>query len=211
MKTFNSLRKLREGVGSPAADYTVMNTQDDDEEATTYKPRSKGEEDFANKHTKDTKNHPVAPEDQFKGGTKHSGKHKGYEGAPGEKNVVKAKKTFKELRGQGSSKRRADKSGGDTAMKSVKEEAEFIDENINSLIRKSKLLKRLQEITKKNKPGAVSFKDRDTMTVEPKDAKDIMEVLKKLTSRNAGSMVTKMENGVPGFMNMLDFAKRMAK
>ena len=96
-------------------------------------------------------------------------------------------------------------------MKSVKEEAEFIDENINSLIRKSKLLKRLQEITKKNKPGAVSFKDKDTMTVEPKDAKDIMEVLKKLTSRNAGSMVTKMENGVPGFMNMLDFAKRMAK
>ena len=211
MKTFNSLRKLREGVGSPAADYTVMNTQDDDEEATTYKPRSKGEEDFANKHTKDTKNHPVAPEDQFKGGTKHSGKHKGYEGAPGEKNVVKAKKTFKELRGQGSSKRKADKSGGYTAMKSVKEEAEFIDENINSLIRKSKLLKRLQEITKKNKPGAVSFKDKDTMTVEPKDAKDIMEVLKKLTSRNAGSMVTKMENGVPGFMNMLDFAKRMAK
>ena len=133
------------------------------------------------KHTKDTKNHPVAPEDQFKGGTKHSGKHKGYEGAPGEKNVVKAKKTFKELRGQGSSKRKADKSGGDTAMKSVKEEAEFIDENINSLIRKSKLLKRLQEITKKNKPGAVSFKDKDTMTVEPKDAKDIMEVLKKLT------------------------------
>ena len=49
------------------------------------------------------------------------------------------------------------------------------------------------------------------MTVEPKDAKDIMEVLKKLTPRNAGSMVTKMENGVPGFMNMLDFAKRMAK
>ena len=188
MKTFNSLRKLREGVGSPAADYTVMNTQDDDEEATTYKPRSKGEEDFANKHTKDTKNHPVAPEDQFKGGTKHSGKHKGYEGAPGEKNVVKAKKTFKELRGQGSSKRKADKSGGDTAMKSVKEEAEFIDENINSLIRKSKLLKRLQEITKKNKPGAVSFKDKDTMTVEPKDAKDIMEVLKKLTS---GSLVKK--------------------
>ena len=96
-------------------------------------------------------------------------------------------------------------------MKKIKEEVEFIDENINSLIRKSKLLKRLQEITKKNKPGAVSFKDRDTMTVEPKDAKDIMEVLKKLTPRNAGSMVTKMENGVAGFMNMLDFAKRMAK
>ena len=96
-------------------------------------------------------------------------------------------------------------------MKKIKEEVEFIDENINSLIRKSKLLKRLQEITKKNKPGAVSFNDKDTMTVEPNDAKDIMEVLKKLTSRNAGSMVSKMENGVAGFMNMLDFAKRMAK
>ena len=73
MLKFNNLRKLREGVGSPAGDYTKSLTQDDDEEATTYKPRSKGEEDFANKHTKDTKNHPVAPEDQFKGGTKHSG------------------------------------------------------------------------------------------------------------------------------------------
>lgn len=206
MKKFKELYE-----NSPAADYSVMNKQDDDDEATTYKPRSKGEEDFAGKHTKDTKNHPVAPEDQFKGGTKHSGKHKGYEGAPGEKNVVKAKKTFKELRGQGSSKRKADKPGGDNAMKSVKEEAEFIDENISSLMRKSKLLKRLDEISKKNRQGAVSFKDKDTMSVEPKDAKDILEVLKKLTPRNAGSMVTKMENGVAGFMNMLDFAKRMAK
>ena len=69
----------------------------------------------------------------------------------------------------------------------------------------------MNEIIKKKKQGAVSFNDKDTMTVEPKDAKDIMEVLKKLTPRNAGSMVTKMENGVAGFMNMLDFAKRMAK
>ena len=68
MLKFNNLRKLREGVGSPAADYTKSLTQDDDEEATTYKPRSKGEEDFANKHTKDTKAHPVAPEDQLKVG-----------------------------------------------------------------------------------------------------------------------------------------------
>ena len=49
MLKFNNLRKLREGVGSPAADYTKSLTQDDDEEATTYKPRSKGEEDFAAK------------------------------------------------------------------------------------------------------------------------------------------------------------------
>ena len=205
MKKFKELYE-----NSPAADYSVMNKQDDDDEATTYKPRSKGEEDFAGKHTKDTKNHPVAPEDQFKGGTKHSGKHKGYEGAPGEKNVVKAKKTFKELRGQGSSKRKQDSSQSDP-MKKIKEEVEFIDENISSLMRKSKLLKRLDEISKKNRQGAVSFKDKDTMSVEPKDAKDIIEVLKKLTPRNAGSMVTKMENGVAGFMNMLDFAKRMAK
>jgi len=205
MKKFKELYE-----SSIAADYTVMNKQDDDEEATTYKPRSKGEEDFAGKHTKDTKNHPVAPEDQFKGGTKHSGKHKGHEGEPGERNVVKAKKTFKELRGTGSSKRKADKSQSDP-MKKIKEEVEFIDENISSLMRKSKLLKRLDEISKKNRQGAVSFKDKDTMSVEPKDAKDILEVLKKLTPRNAGSMVTKMENGVAGFMNMLDFAKRMAK
>ena len=125
MLKFNSLRKLKEGVGSPAGDYTKSLTQDDDEEATTYKPRSKGEEDFAAKHTKVKKAHPVAPEDQFKGGTKHSGDHKGYEGAPGEKNVVKAKKTFAQLRGGGSSKRKADKTQGDMAMKKVKEEFEL--------------------------------------------------------------------------------------
>ena len=68
MLKFNNLRKLKEGSGSPAGDFTKSLTQDDDEEATTYKPRSKGEEDFANKHTKDTKAHPVAPEVNLKVG-----------------------------------------------------------------------------------------------------------------------------------------------
>ena len=175
MLKFNNLRKLKEGVGSPAGDYTKSLTQDDDEEATTYKPRSKGEQDFAGKHTKDTKNHPVAPEDQFKGGTKHSGDHKGYEGAPGEKNVVKAKKTFAQLRGGGSSKRKADKTQGDMAMKKVKEEFEL---NEAMVAEDPMLMRTLTKMASSRTPMPMKFKRGQPMTVDQDQAKTLLKGLK---------------------------------
>ena len=172
MLKFNNLRKLKEGSGSPAGDFTKSLTQDDDEEATTYKPRSKGEEDFANKHTKDTKAHPVAPEDQFKGGTKHSGDHKGYEGAPGEKNVVKAKKTFAQLRGGGSSKRKADKTQGDMAMKKVKEEFEL---NEAMVAEDPMLMRTLTKMASSRTPMPMKFKKGQPMTVDQDQAKTLLK------------------------------------
>jgi len=205
MLKFNNLRKLREGVGSPAADYTKSLTQDDDEEATTYKPRSKGEEDFAAKHTKVTKAHPVAPEDQFKGGTKHSGDHKGYEGAPGEKNVVKAKKTFAQLRGGGSSKRKADKTQGDIAMKKVKEEFELNEEMVAE---NPMLMKTLTKMASSKTPIPMKFKRGQPMTVDQDQAKLLLKGLKTVKGPSLKAMTRDITSSPSDFMKALAFADK---
>ena len=205
MLKFNNLRKLREGVGSPAADYTKSLTQDDDEEATTYKPRSKGEEDFAAKHTKVTKAHPVAPEDQFKGGTKHSGDHKGYEGAPGEKNVVKAKKTFAQLRGGGSSKRKADKTQGDIAMKKVKEEFELNEEMVAE---NPMLMKTLTKMASSRTPMPMKFKRGQPMTVDQDQAKLLLKGLKTVKGPSLKAMTRDITSSPSDFMKALAFADK---
>ena len=205
MLKFNNLRKLREGVGSPAADYTKSLTQDDDEEATTYKPRSKGEEDFAAKHTKVTKAHPVAPEDQFKGGTKHSGDHKGYENAPGEKNVVKAKKTFAQLRGGGSSKRKADKTQGDIAMKKVKEEFELNEEMVAE---NPMLMKTLTKMASSKTPIPMKFKRGQPMTVDQDQAKLLLKGLKTVKGPSLKAMTRDITSSPSDFMKALAFADK---
>ena len=205
MLKFNNLRKLREGVGSPAADYTKSLTQDDDEEATTYKPRSKGEEDFAAKHTKVTKAHPVAPEDQFKGGTKHSGDHKGYENAPGEKNVVKAKKTFAQLRGGGSSKRKADKTQGDIAMKKVKEEFELNEEMVAE---NPMLMKTLTKMASSRTPMPMKFKRGQPMTVDQDQAKLLLKGLKTVKGPSLIAMTRDITSSPSDFMKALAFADK---
>ncbi len=67
MKTFKQLF-YTEAAAAPAQDYKVE--KDDDEEVKGYKPRSKGEEDFANLHTVTKKVHPVATDAQHTGGGK---------------------------------------------------------------------------------------------------------------------------------------------
>ena len=205
MLKFNNLRKLREGVGSPAADYTKSLTQDDDEEATTYKPTSKGEEDFAAKHTKVTKAHPVAPEDQFKGGTKHSGDHKGYENAPGEKNVVKSKKTFAQLRGGGSSKRKADKTQGDIAMKKVKEEFELNEEMVAE---NPMLMKTLTKMASSKTPIPMKFKRGQPMTVDQDQAKLLLKGLKTVKGPSLKAMTRDITSSPSDFMKALAFADK---
>jgi len=81
MKTF---KQLFEAPGAPAQDNKPK--KDDEEEVKGYKPRSKGEEDFANAHTKNRMDHPVATDAQFTGNVqKGQADHEG----PGEKAVVK--------------------------------------------------------------------------------------------------------------------------
>ena len=65
MKTFKELKSLLEAPGAPAADNTLE--KDDDQEVKGYKPRSKGEEKFANQHMVTKMSHPVATDAQFTG------------------------------------------------------------------------------------------------------------------------------------------------
>ena len=78
-----------EAPGSPAQDN--KGEKDDEKEVKGYKPRSKGEEDFAKAHTVDITGHPVATVAQFKGTTDGGDPektHKGGKQHPGEKNPV---------------------------------------------------------------------------------------------------------------------------
>ena len=210
MLKFNNLRKLKEGSGSPARDFTKSLTQDDDEEATTYKPRSKGEEDFANKHTKDTKNHPVAPEDQFKGGAKHAGDHKGHDGEPGERQVVKAKKTFAQLRGGGSSKRKADKTGGDTVMKKVKEDVDYdYDQLDEAMVAENPMLMRtLTKMASSRTPMPMKFKKGQPMTVDQDQAKTLLKGLKTVKGPSLKAMTRDITSSPADFMKALAFADK---
>jgi hypothetical protein len=110
MKKFKDL--LSEQI---AADYKEK--KDDEKEVKGYKPRSKGEEDFANMHTVDKVGHPVAEPEQ------HTGDRKGPKSDTGEDHDGPEKKgqelpmtyaQFMKLGGWGqSSARGADKSQGD--------------------------------------------------------------------------------------------------
>ena len=114
MKKFNSLFEK-----NSAAD--LKPKKDDDKETTDMKPRSKGEEDFKDGHKIDKKDHPVAGEDQFKGGTSHEGEHKGFEKKGQE--IQKTYSQFRKMGGHGkSSYRRADKTAGDKAMPVLRKE-----------------------------------------------------------------------------------------
>jgi len=94
MKKF---RELFEAPGAPAQDN--KREKDDDQEVKGYKPRSKGEEDFANAHATDKKDHPVADDAQFSGGGKKGNpeEHKGgKKHADGEDVVMQGSSKIKE-------------------------------------------------------------------------------------------------------------------
>lgn len=74
MKTF---RQLVEAPGAPAQDNKTV--KDDEQEVKGYKPRSKGEEDFANAHAVEKASHPVATDAQFTGNVK-AGDPEGHKG-----------------------------------------------------------------------------------------------------------------------------------
>ncbi len=59
---------VAEGTGANADD--LVGEKDSDKEATEYKPRAKGEEEFKNMHKVDKKKHPVAGDHQFDGSRK---------------------------------------------------------------------------------------------------------------------------------------------
>jgi hypothetical protein len=65
------------------------------------------------------------------------------------------------------------------------------------------------DISKSKRQGSVVFKNKETMTVDPKDAMKIMKIIPKLNPRNRNDYTTKLSKDAAGFMQGLDFANRM--
>ena len=133
------------------------------------------------------------------------GDHKGYEGAPGEKNVVKAKKTFAQLRGGGSSKRKADKTQGDMAMKKVKEEFEL---NEAMVAEDPMLMRTLTKMASSRTPMPMKFKKGQPMTVDQDQAKTLLKGLKKVKGPSLKAMARDITSSPADFMKALAFADK---
>jgi len=189
MKKFKDL--LSEQI---AADY--KGKKDDEKEVKGYKPRSKGEEDFANMHTVDKVNHPVAEPEQ------HTGDRKGPKSDAGEDHDGPEKKgqelpmtysQFMKLGGWGqSSARGADKSQGDMkpvmqGSSKVAESVELIDEAFTA--------------------GKIEFKDGKYKVIDKKTAEILNNAMKELNTTNRKRMETEAKKDTESFEAMLKFAK----
>ena len=189
MKKFKDL--LSEQI---AADYKEK--KDDEKEVKGYKPRSKGEEDFANMHTVDKVIHPVAEPEQ------HTGDRKGPKSDTGEDHDGPEKKgqelpmtysQFMKLGGWGqSSARGADKSQGDMkpvmqGSSKVTESVELIDEAFTA--------------------GKIEFKDGKYKVIDKKTAEILNNAMKELNTTNRKRMETEAKKDTESFEAMLKFAK----
>ena len=191
MKKFKDL--LSEQI---AADY--KGKRDDEKEVKGYKPRSKGEEDFANMHTVDKVDHPVAEPEQ------HTGDRKGPKSDTGEDHDGPVKKgqelpmtysQFMKLGGWGqSSARGADKSQGD--MKPVMQGSSKVTESV--------------ELDEAVKPGNVKLKSGESVMLSKDDAESINDVMKELNSSNKKKMQDELMKDKKSFMSMVKFAKTAA-
>jgi hypothetical protein len=191
MKKFKDL--LSEQI---AADYKEK--KDDEKEVKGYKPRSKGEEDFANMHTVDKVNHPVAEPEQ------HTGDRKGPKSDAGEDHDGPEKKgqelpmtysQFMKLGGWGqSSARGADKSQGD--MKPVMQGSSKVTESV--------------ELDEAVKPGNVKLKSGESVMLSKDDAEAINDAMKELNSSNKKKMQDELMKDKKSFMSMVKFAKTAA-
>jgi hypothetical protein len=191
MKKFKDL--LSEQI---AADYKEK--KDDEKEVKGYKPRSKGEEDFANMHTVDKVNHPVAETEQ------HTGDRKGPKSDTGEDHDGPEKKgqelpmtysQFMKLGGWGqSSARGADKSQGD--MKPVMQGSSKVTESV--------------ELDEAVKPGNVKLKSGESVMLSKDEAEAINDAMKELNSSNKKKMQDELMKDKMSFMSMVKFAKTAA-
>ena len=191
MKKFKDL--LSEQI---AADYKEK--KDDEKEVKGYKHRSKGEEDFANMHTVDKVDHPVAEPEQ------HTGDRKGPKSGTGEEFDGSEKKgqelpmtysQFMKLGGWGqSSTRGADKLQGD--MKPVMQGSSKVAESV--------------ELDEAVKPGNVKLKSGESVMLSKDDAEAINDAMKELNSSNKKKMQDELMKDKKSFMSMVKFAKTAA-
>jgi hypothetical protein len=199
MKRF---KDLFEGSGSPAGDFE--REKDDEKEVKGYKPRSKGEEDFANAHTVDVKAHPVATDAQHKGHDKkgnpdhHVG---GKKHAGGETSPVKQGTSDVEPKGSAFRSMKQYNRPGDTApvtqgSSKIKEEVE-LEEGVMDTLKK---------IKSSNQAMPVTFKNGKTLKVDKTTAGALIAAHGALKPANAKKFSDNLEKGESTFMSMVDFA-----
>lgn len=166
---------------SPAQDFAINQEKDKQE----YKPRSKGELDFYNKHLVTKVKHPVAFDHQHTGEIQgdpedHVG---GKKQAEGEADTVM----------QGSSK--------------IKESVSFtefrqgLDEGVIDSLKKIQSSKRTMP---------VKFKTGQTIKVDALTAAAVLKVHDSLKASNAKKYRDSLEKSESSFMTMLDFAMQNA-
>ena len=173
---------------------------DDDDEAKDYKPRSKGEQEFKDKHKVDTKEHPTADPSLHKGSTKQTSP----EGTKqGEKSVVSAGTSVKQSKGGGSSKRPADRTDGDKkVVNPIKEGIEEINEDV---------IDTLKKIVKDKQAQTVKFEDGKSVKVDLFTASALVAVHDKVNKQNQ-EKIKRMANKSPDqFMKVVDVAMKMVK
>ena len=173
---------------------------DDDDEAKDYKPRSKGEQKFKDKHKVDTKEHPTADPSLHKGSNKQTSP----EGTKqGEKSVVSAGTSVKQSKGGGSSKRPADRTDGDKkVVNPIKEGIEEINEDV---------IDTLKKIVKDKQAQTVKFEDGKSVKVDLFTASALVAVHDKVNKQNQ-EKIKRMANKSPDqFMKVVDVAMKMVK
>lgn len=200
---------------SPAKDYTPNKEEDD--EVKKYKPRSKGEEDFANMHMVTKTGHPHALDHQFTGDVsgnerlpmgepdKHIG---GIKHADGDSQPIKQGTSETQPGGSAYSEPKQYGRGGEKApvmqgSSKIKESVSFsdfrqaLDEGVVDTLKKIKSRKQAMP---------VKFKNKKTLKVDMFTASALLAVHDALKTTNAKRFRDSLEKGESSFMTMVDFA-----
>jgi hypothetical protein len=198
MKIKKFSQYIAEG-GQPSADFVAP--KDDDKEVKGYKPRAKGEQEFADKHSAiDKHDYPVDVDGQFTGNIKgdaegHTG---GKKHAEGEKATKQGSSDVSQPNGGGDSARSADKKQGD--MKPVNPIKEEVD------LTEGKVMDALEKIVKTKGAGSVKFSNGKTLKVDMQTANAMLNMHKKLNDKNKEKMADKIEQSPEVFMKLMDVA-----
>ena len=197
---------------SPATDYTPNKEEDD--EVKKYKPRSKGEEDFANMHNVTKTGHPVAFDHQFSGHVQgnpdeHVGgkKHAGGESQPikqGTSETQPGGSEYKEPKQYGRGGEKTPVMQGSSKIKESVSFSDFrqaLDEGVVDTLKKIKSRKQAMP---------VKFKNSKTLKVDLTTANKLLAVHDALRPANAKKFRDSLEKGESSFMTMLDFAMQNA-
>lgn len=153
--------------------------KDSDDEVKGYKPRSKGEEDFANAHNVTKHDYPADVDDQFTGNVQTKPRQMNN----GEQNPVdQGSSKTNQPKGGGDSKRQADKTDGDKKMPTVKEEVDLEEaknKNPFKYYKKPSNKKEAQSnVNYWHYEGMLSTKDMEDMGKIPANYKSFIKTMK---------------------------------